>query len=64
MEPSLINGIVAISGWLSFSCHEGLEIFVGLGACWGGEIGQVGNQVILVERPGEVKSSNNPYTSP
>ena len=53
MEPSLINRIVAIASWLSFSTHVLLEIFVSLGACRGGEVGQVGNQVVLVERSGD-----------
>ena len=49
----LMNRIGAISSWFSFSPHVGLEIFVRLGACRGGEVSQVGHQVILVERPGD-----------
>ena len=51
IETCLINWIVAIPSWLSLSTHEGLEICVGLGACRGGEVGEVGHQVVLVERP-------------
>ena len=43
-----------ITSRLSLSTHVGLEILVGLGACWGGEVSYVGHQVILVERPKEM----------
>ena len=51
---ALMNGIVPVSSRLTLSSHVGLEIFISLGACWGGEVSQVGHQVVLVERPGIV----------
>ena len=51
---ALMNWIVSVSSRLTLSSHIGLEIFISLGACWGGEISQVGHQVVLVERPGIV----------
>ena len=44
---------VPISSRFSISPHVGLEIFVRLGACRGGEVSQVGHQIILIERPGD-----------
>ena len=32
-----------------------LNLLVRLGACRGGEVGQVGHQVVLVERSGELR---------
>ena len=46
----LVNRKVPVSSWLSFSGHVGLEICVGLSSCRGGEVGQVGDQVVLVVR--------------
>ena len=47
----LMNWVGPIASWLSLSTHVGLEICVGLGSCRGGEVGQVGHQVVLVVRP-------------
>ena len=47
----LVNRVGPVPSGLAGGAHVGLEVEIGLRTCRGGEVGEVGHQVVLIERP-------------